>query len=72
MCLLLRVIILFLLPITTKNFNSKVSWSLSLSLVLCFLLLTFIGIQGVEPPFILLGQLFTLLYFILLGVYMLL
>lgn len=67
LALFLSIIILIILPIinitSINNFNfvKKIYfWSF----VNLFILLTWIGSQPVEPPFIILGQILTILYFI--------
>lgn len=64
--LALRVILLYILPVCFRHFPSKLMWlwlPMVWTFVMNFLLLTWIGGQPVEYPYILLGQAATVLYF---------
>lgn len=65
LALLFRVLILYLLPFL-RNYKTglKNAWKITIFwLVVTFLLLTWLGGNPVEPPYIVLGQLFTAAYF---------
>lgn len=70
-CLLLRVCILFVLPLqgTLEQRNSRIQLVVLGFFGVTFLSLTWLGGCGVEAPFIIIGQFYRLFYFFILGLF---
>ena len=73
-CLLLRVLVLFLLPAQGdwEPKKGRIHTIVLRFLLVVFISLTWLGGCGVEDPFILVGQIYSIIYFLVFGLFIML